>query len=314
MVGIERSKMPDLLPVNTVLGQLKPDVASELGLVPGTHVVVGSGDSHAATIGAGCVRDYDGYFSVGTSSWLSCLVPFKRTDVLHSLYTMPATLPGRFMVGAEQGAAGRCLDFLKNNILFPVNGERPADGDLYAILNAEAAGVEPGCGGLIFTPWINGVLAPHEDSYTRSAFFNQSGRTTRAHYTRAVMEGVAFNLRWLKSHVEKFIGRRFPQLNFIGGAANSDLWCQIQADVLGCPVRRVANARNASSLGAALAAFSVLGEIKSEDIPHIVKIAETYQPDEKNRAVYNTQFREFLDFYQRMKPIYKRLNPIPDRV
>lgn len=310
LAGVDRSKLPDLLPVNTILGELKPEVADELGLMRGIRLVMGSGDSHAATVGAGCVRDYDGYFSIGTSSWLSCHVPFKKTDIFHALTTMPGALGGRYMVNAEQGVAGRCLDFLKNNILFPANGYRPPEGDLYAILNSEATQVQPGSDGLIFTPWINGVLAPAEDPYTRSAFFNQSGRTTRAHYARVVMEGVAFNLRWLKGHVEKFIGRSFPRLNFIGGAATSDVWCQIQADILGCPVRRVANARSASSVGAALTAFSALGEIKIEDIPQIVKIAETYQPSDQNRRIYDDQFREFLEFYRRMKPIYKRLNPI----
>jgi xylulokinase len=309
MAGIERAKMPDLLPVNTILGELQAEVAAELGLAPGTRVVMGAGDSHAATIGAGCVRDYDGYFSIGTTAWMSCHVPWKKTDVTHSIATMPAALPGRYMVTAEQGTAGRCLEFLKNNILFPVNGQ-PPPADLYAILNAEAAQVPPGSEGLIFTPWINGVLAPREDHYTRSAFFNQSARTTRAHYARAVMEGVAFNLRWLKGHVEKFIGRPFAQLNFIGGGASSEVWCQILADILACPVRRVANARNANACGAALAAFSALGELAAAQIPGIVKIARTYQPDARHGKLYDEQFREFLAFYERMRPIYRRLNPV----
>lgn len=308
MAGIERAKMPDLLPVNSVLGELKAEVAAELGLSPRTRVVIGSGDSHAATIGAGCVQDFEGYFCIGTTAWLSCHVPWKKTDAAHSLATMPAALPGRYIVSAEQGTAGRCLEFLKNNILFPANGS--GAGNLYEVLNAEAAQVPPGSEGLIFTPWINGVLAPREDHYTRSAFFNQSARTTRAHYVRAVMEGVAFNLRWLKGHVEKFIGRRFAHLNFIGGGASSAVWCQIQADVLGCPVRRIANARSANAVGAALAAFSTLGEIPIDDIQSIVKIAETYTPDERTRRVYEEQFREFLEFYKRVRPIYKRLNPV----
>jgi len=307
LAGIDREKMPDLMPVNAVLGTVKKEVAAELGLAEGTRVVMGSGDSHAATIGAGCVRDFEGYFCVGTTAWLSCHVPFKKTDVSHTLNTMPAALPGRYIVGAEQGTAGRCLEFLKNNILFPANGQ---NGDLYEILNREAGQVSAGSDGLIFTPWINGVLAPGEDPYTRSAFFNQTARTTRAHYIRAVMEGVAFNLRWLKGHVEKFIGRRFPALNFIGGGASSEIWCQVQADILGCPVRRIANARNANAVGAALAAFSSLGELSLEDITAIVKVARTYEPDPKNARVYDQQFREFLEFYKRMKPIYKRLNPI----
>jgi xylulokinase len=306
--GVDRAKMPDLQPVNRVLGTLKPEIASQLGLAPDTQVVTGCGDSHAATIGAGAVRDYDGYFCIGTSAWMSCHVPAKKIDLIHKIGTMPAALPGRYIVLGEQGIAGKCLEFLKDRILFPdaVNGSGPADP--YALLNAEAARVAPGSEGLIFTPWINGILSPTEDTHTRSAFFNQSVRTTRGHYVRAVMEGVAFNVRWLKGYVEKFIGRRFQRLNFIGGGATSDLWCAILADILGCPVCQVANPRSAIATGAAFAAFLALGEIRLDDIAALVKLKATHQPDETRRRVYDQQFREFLEFYRRMKPLYKRLN------
>lgn len=309
LTGIDRGKMPDLLPVNGVLGTLKRDVANELGLPPSTPVVMGTGDSHAATIGAGAVRDYEGYFCIGTSSWMSCHVPFKKTDVIHQIATMPAALPGRYMLFGEQGVAGRCLEFLKDHILFPGAANGPAAPDVYELLNSEAAQVAPGADGLIFTPWINGVILPTQDIHTRSAFFNQSVHTTRGHYVRAVMEGVAFNLRWLKRYVEEFIGRRFSQFNFMGGGALSEVWCGILADVLGCPVRQVANPRNAIATGAAFAALTALGEIREEEIPGLVRIAATYQPDESRRRLYDRQFREFLDFYRRMKPAYRRLNP-----
>lgn len=306
--GIDRARMPGLLPVNAVLGALKPEAAGELGLSPGTPVVMGSPDSHAATIGAGAVRDYEGYFSVGTTSWLSCHVPVKKTDLRHMLATMPAALPGRYMVVAEQGPAGRCLELLKD-VLYPADGAAAPATNAYEDLDRLAAAVPPGSDGLIFTPWISGVLAPSGDRHTRSAFFNQSARTTRGHYARAVMEGVALNLRWLKGYVEKFVGRRFEQLSFIGGGAQSELWCQIMADVLGCPVRRVAEARNASAVGAAMAAFAALGEISLDDIPALVKIAAVYHPVPAARQVYDRRFQEFLEFYKRMKPIYRRLNP-----
>jgi xylulokinase len=310
MAGVDRAKMPDLKPVNAVLGTLRPEVAADLGLSTATKVVMGSCDSHAATIGAGTIADYQGYFYVGTTSWMSCHVPRKRTDPIHMLSTMPAALPGRYMVGAEQGAAGRCLELLKDLLFPPGDAAAPPPGDVYDYLNRLAAGAAPGSDGLIFTPWINGVLAPNEDPSTRSAFFNQSARTTRQHYVRAVMEGIAFNLRWLKHHVERFIGRKFERLNFIGGAALSGVWCQILADVLECPVRQVANPRNANAVGAALAAFAALDVIRIDEIAALVKIAATYQPDAANRAVYERQFREFMEFYKRARPIYRRLNPV----
>jgi len=308
LTGLERAKMPDLLPVNSVLGTLKKEAAEELGLPPATAVVMGCGDSHAATIGAGAVRDYEGYFCIGSSAWMSCHVPFKKTDVIHQIATMPAALPGRYMLFGEQGVAGKCLEFLKDRILFPSAGSGAAPPDVYGLLNSEAGRVAPGADGLIFTPWINGIISPTQDVYTRSAFFNQSVHTTRGHYVRAVMEGVAFNLRWLKGYVEKFIGRRFPQLNFIGGGALSEIWSGILADVLGCPVRQVANPRSAIAAGAAFAALATLGEIREDEISSLVKIQATYEPDRSRQRLYERQFHEFLDFYRRMKPVYKRLN------
>jgi xylulokinase len=309
LAGVDREKLPDLLPVDAVLGTLRPEVAGALGLLPSTRVLVGACDGHAATIGAGSVHDYDGYFYVGTTAWLSCHVPAKRTDLLHMLTTMPAALPGRYMVMAEQGMAGRCLEFLKDNLLFPAGADGVAPtADPYDVLNRHAQTVPPGSEGLLFTPWINGVLVPADDPYTRSAFVNQSARTTRAHYARAVMEGVAFNLRWLRRHVERFIGRRFEQLSFIGGGALSEVWCQIQADVLGCPVRQVTNPRYANAVGAALAAFAALGELTIAEMARSVRFAAVYRPDPANRRLYDEQFQAFMDFYRRMKPVYKRLN------
>src|SRR5450759_4660161 len=124
----------------------------------------------------------------------------------------PAGLPGRYVVVAEQGMAGRCLEFLKDNILYPDGVQAPAD--VYALLERQAAEVAAGSDGLIFTPWINGVLVPTEDSSTRSAFLNQTWRTTRGHYVRAVMEGVAYNMRWLMPHVERFAKTRFEAVSY----------------------------------------------------------------------------------------------------
>jgi xylulokinase len=300
--NLERAKLPDLFPVDHVLGTLKPEVADDLGLARETRVVMGSCDLQSATIGAGAIDDFDGYFYIGTTSWMSCHVPGKKTDPVHMLATMPAALPGRYIVTAEQGIAGRCLEFLKE-ILFPGGG-----AEAFAEMNAIAAAIPPGSDRLIFTPWLGGVLAPSDDPATRSAFFNQTVRTTRGHYVRAVMEGIAFNLRWLKGYVEKFIGHPFQALTFIGGGATSDLWCQILADILECPIRQMANPRNANAVGAAMAAFAALGELKPREIPVLVKIAHVYDPSRENRKLYEARFREFMQIYRRNRPIYRRLN------
>jgi xylulokinase len=307
--GVDPAKLPELVPVDATLGTLTPAASEALGLGPQTRVLAGLPDSLAATIGAGIVSEGHGYMSIGTSSWLSCLVPGKKTDLRHLIGTSPAALPGCHQVVAEQGAAGRCLEFVARNVLYGEGAEGPAPPpDLYERLDRQAAGVRAGSDGLIFTPWLNGVNAPHEDPFTRSAFFNQSLGTTRAHYVRAAMEGVAYNLRWLKGAVERFAGQRFGRLNLIGGAALSPTWCQILADVLGCDVAQVANPRYANAVGAALAGFVALGELDPGEIPAAVELTATYEPDGSAGRVHDRQFKHFLAFYRANRRLYRRIN------
>lgn len=296
--GIDRAKLPDLVAMDAVVGGVLEDVAADLGLNAGTPVLAGTTDLESAAVGAGAIGTGQGYFYVGTTSWLSCHVGAKRSDLRHMLTTMPAGLPGRYVVVAEQGMAGRCLEWLRDTLV-------PGS---YEELEAMAASVPPGSDGLIFTPWLGGVSVPTEDFSTRSAFLNQSSRTTRAHYVRAVMEGVALNIRWLRPYVERFARTRFAELTFIGGAADSDTWCQIFADVLGIPIRRVAEPRLANAVGCGLLAFAALGEIPESELAGRVPTGRVFTPDPAHAAVYDRAFAAFAAFYRAGKPIYRRLN------
>jgi xylulokinase len=242
---------------------------------------------------------------VGTTSWLACHVPWKKLDIIHMLTTVPAAIPGRNIVMAQQGTGGECFKWLKENILYAPN-EAPADA--FEQMTELAKSVPPGSDGLLFTPFLTGALTPVDDHDTRSAFVNQSLKTTRAHYARAVMEGVSYNLRWLLPHVEKFIGRRFETLNFIGGGAQSGTWCQIMADVLDRPIRQIEDPRQANVRGAALLAAIALKYITLDDVPSAVPVQKTYTPKGENRPVYDAMFKEFEVFYGRNKGMFRRLN------
>jgi xylulokinase len=123
-----------------------------------------------------------------------------------------------------------------------------------------------------------------------------------------VYEGVAFNSRWLLEAVEKFAGRPFPSLAFIGGGANSDEWAQIHADVLGCEIRQVADPVLANVRGAAFIAMSALGLVSVDQIPGMVEVRRTFEPDPGTGPEYQTLFDEFVTLYKQTKAIYKRLN------
>jgi xylulokinase len=310
LAGLERSRLPELVPTGSVIGGLTPTAAAELGLVAGTPVVSGTGDLHSAAVGSGAVDDFDGHLYIGTSSWISCHVPFKKTDALTNVASFPSGIPGRYLVADEHETAGACLTWLRDNLLFPddVLGSAPAPDDLFARLGDMAAAVPQGARGVLFTPWLNGERTPVDDHTIRGGFHNISLSSTRADMVRAVFEGVALNSAWLLGAVEKYCKKPFASLAFIGGGANSDLWSQIHADVMGRTIRQMADPVQANVRGAGLLTLLALERISLADIPATVGVKAVYEPDPDAQARYAPVLEEFINLYKETKGIHKRLN------
>ncbi len=310
LVGMEREKLPDLAPAASVAGALLPQVAAELGLSPHVRVIVGSSDLLCAAVGSGAVLDFAPHIYIGTSAWLMAHTSFRKTDLLNNMATLPAAIPGRYILVNEQDVAGGALSWLKENILYPQDALSvgPAPDDAYLRLNRLVEATPPGSDKVIFTPWLNGERSPVEDHRVRGGFHNLSLRTTRAHLARAVMEGVALNLRWLRAPVEKNLGRTIQEIRMVGGGAQSSVWCQICADILDRPILQVESPRLAVARGAALIGLLALGEITVEEIPQRTPVAATFYPNPALRGLYDELFHEFVAIYKKNKGIYARLN------
>ena len=309
-LGIDRDKLPALVPSTAVLGTLSPTAAKQLGLGADVKVIAGSPDHQSACIGSGAVADFQGHLYIGTSSWVQCVVPFKKTDVLHSIASLPTSIPGRYYCANEQDLAGGCLSFLAENLLFPT-GEPPSapvPENPYEIIDELASRAPAGSGKVIFAPWLNGERTPVDDPTLRGALFNLSKTTTRQEIVRAFLEGVAYNTRWSLGYVEKFIGRKMDPLNMVGGGAKSDLWCQIFADVLDRTIRQVKDPMQANARGAAFIAAVGLGEITFDQIPSLIQYENTFEPDPANRGIYDELFGEFVRIYRANRSITRRLN------
>jgi len=108
--------------------------------------------------------------------------------------------------------------------------------------------------------------------------------------------------------VERFADRRLDSLAFIGGGANSELWCQIHADVLGREIRQVADPVLANVRGAGLITLVALGRITVGEIPDRVAVRKVFSPNPSNAAVYDLLFGQFVELYKQTKGIHKRLN------
>ncbi len=308
--GIEGSKLPEIVPCTAVLGALKADVAVELGLSPNVQVVAGAIDTTAAAIGAGAVADYLPHLYIGTSSWLAAHVPFKKTDIGASLASLPCAVPGRYLLTALQATAGGNLTYLRDNILYHKDEMlQEADvPDIFKVLDQIAGRTPAGANGVLYTPWIWGERAPVDDRTLRAGLYNLSLNNTRADIIRAFLEGIALNTRWLLTPVEKILGRKVPSIHIVGGGAQSDVWCQVFADVLNVEIKQVADPMYANARGAAWIAAVGLGLISFADVPDLVKFQRTYAPDGNNRAVYEERFTVFTQVYRQMKNVYKRMN------
>jgi xylulokinase len=311
LAGLERSTLPELVPTGSVVGGVTPEAASELGILAGTPVVAGTGDLHSAAVGSGAVGDFEGHLYIGTSSWISCHVPFKKTDALTNIASIPSGLPGRYVVADEHETGGACLTWLRDNLLFPddaLDPGRVAPDDAFDRLNGVASGAPRGARGVLFTPWLNGERSPVDDHTIRGGFHNLALSSTRSDMVRAVFEGVALNSAWLLGAVEKFTKRTFPSLAFVGGGANSDVWSQIHADVMGRTIRQVADPVLANVRGAGLLTHLALGHIRMTDIPSTVEVKAVYTPDQDATAFYAPRLKEFVKLYEKTKGIHKRLN------
>ncbi|MHA1830618.1 MAG: xylulokinase [Candidatus Helarchaeota archaeon] len=309
--GIKKEKLPELKRSIDVLGNISKSVADELGLEKNVKVIMGAPDLPAAAIGSGAVRDYESHIYIGTSSWIVCHVPFKKTDISHNMASLPSAIPDKYFLATEQETAGGCLSFLRDNLLYHKDELLKEEKlpDVYKIFDKIVETVPAGSNKLIFTPWLYGERTPIEDHTVRGGLFNISLKTARAELIRAVFEGVAFNTRWILKFAEKFISnRKMDPINIIGGGASSDIWCQIYADVLNRTIRQVKDPIQANARGAAFIASVALGYITFNDIPKYIKYSKIFKPKKENRKIYSDLFREFLEIYNKNKKMYKRLN------
>ena len=319
--GRQARLLPELVPTGSIQGPLLPEPAQRLGLKPGVPVACGIPDVHAAIVGSGAVDPYATHMAVSTTAWLSAPVPFKRTDLLHSIATLPGLTPDMNIVGNNIETGGAALSWLREQIIAPSDGLLGggsgigADGaapvseqPTYSSLTDLAATAPAGCEGLIFTPWLAGERSPIEDKHLRAAFLNLSLRSDRAMMVRSVLEGVALNINWLFGYYEKFLKRPVPSIRIMGGGAQSDLWCSILASTLDRRIEQVADPLNAQLRGVALWTLVCLGELSLREAAARVPVAHSFDPVPGEKDVYARNFREYKKLYGAVKGFYRRMN------
>ena len=319
MLGVNRAHLAEIVNSTDQVGKIRAEAAAELGLAEGTPVFGGGGDASLIGIGAGSLSAGDTYIYTGTSGWVSTVVEKPLIDPIAMIAAIVGAQPGKYNYFAEMETAGKCLEWVKDNLALDQIGVykdttlacesvEAAQISIYDYLTESAKGARAGSGGIIFAPWLHGNRCPFEDSNARGIFFNISLESGKQDMIRAVLEGVCYHLRWMLEAQDKKVNTS-EMIRFVGGGALSEVTCQILADITGRKVETVENPQNAGAVGAALIAWLGLGLIDSfKEIKKMVPAVRTFLPDRQHREIYDHTFNIFKQLYKSNKKHFQKLN------
>lgn len=305
---IDKEKLPEIKKSTELAGKLTKNAAEKLGLKPEIPVIVGSFDGTAAAIGSGAILNNQIHICLGTADWIATHISERKKDLMHYTGSI-CSAKDNYLCLSKQETGGTCLDWIKNQMFKEeVDKYKENPKELYKYLDSIVEKIEPGAKNLLFTPWMYGERSPINDANLRGGFYNLSLDHERADLLRALYEGIAFNIKWGLKFVEKLVGTT-ESINFIGGGAKSDIWCQILADILERNINQMDEPDFGSVRGAAIIALVGLGIFKdfSEAIK-LIKVKNSYKPNIDNKKIYDKLFSEYIKIYKRNKKMFKNLN------
>ena len=299
-LGLDRPQLSTLHSPGEVIGGLTTAAAELLGLLPGTLIVAGAGDGQCAGLGAGVAAPGRAYLNIGTGLISGTYSSQYRPDSAYR--AMLGTIPGSFVYETFGGAGTYMISWFIDTFT------RPSEefcGGAEATLESEAAVVPRGSDGLYVVPYWNGALTPYWDHEARGIMVGFQGVHRRAHIYRAVLEGVAFELRLSQDQVEQATGDAVEEFVAMGGGSQSPLWCQILADVLGRPVV-LSRERETTCLGAGMLAAFGAGLFPS--IRHAAESMSSTglrsEPDFKAADAYEALYHQYAAIYPAFRSFF----------
>jgi xylulokinase len=301
-LSIPRDWLPPTYEGPEITGLVSREAAKATGLKEGTAVLAGGGDQSAQAVGVGAIRPGVLAVTMGTSGVVFAATETPLIEPQGRLHAFCHAVPSRWhLMGVMLSAAGSLQwyrDALAPNVSFD---------DLVR----EAGKVQAGSDGLLFLPYLCGERTPHPDPLARGAWVGLTNRHTRAHLTRAVLEGVAFGLKDIFSLMQEVGMREIDQMRVSGGGAKSVLWRQILADVLASELVTV-NTTEGAAYGAALLAGVAAGVWPNVDTAcaETIRVSDRISPDPTNVSRYAEMYRHYQSLYPALRPISHSLSTI----
>jgi xylulokinase len=305
-VDVPESMLPEVVAATEPISTITAAFADATGLDPSTVVAVGCGDEMAATLGAGVFEPGEVCDVVGTAEPVCAASSEPREDPTMLVECHPHADPDAWLLENPGFVSGGNLRWWRDQFA-PIERGAEAEGlgDAYDLLSQEAERVPPGSEGLVFLPCMQGAMAPEWNGAARGVFFGLTLAHSRAHMTRAILEGSAFALRDILEAMSN-AGLGVRRLTIVGGGAKGPLWRQIKADVTGLPVR-IPESVETTATGAAVLAAVAAGVHAT--VGDAVKAFVAYRPDEhepdpERAEAYEQSYRRYRDVYAALKPVF----------
>ncbi|GAB5491074.1 MAG: xylulokinase [Phototrophicaceae bacterium] len=298
-LDIPESWLPKVHEGTEITGKITQDIADLTGLRVGTPVVGGGGDQAAGAIGMGCVSPDKIGVTVGTSGVVFAPLSQYEYEPEGRLHAFCHSVPEQWhFMGVMLSAAGS-LQWYRDTIAPDID---------FDTLLAETQEIPAGSEGLLFMPYLTGERTPHPDPLARGAFIGLTSRHTRAHMTRAVLEGVAFGLKDMFTLIDNVGLPDTFEVRISGGGAKSPIWQQIIADIFGAALVNV-NTPEAGAFGAALLASVAVGAFPdvASACSATITTGERVEPNE-NVDVYAEIYKKYVMLYPTLKDIFHQLS------
>ncbi len=305
--GIPLEKLPKAMPSHEVAGQITERAAELTGLRAGTPVVAGCMDTVGASIGFGTIEEKSCFVIMGTAARVASTIGKAQFD--RRFMNSTHVLPERWLtIGAINGV-GSSLRWVRDTFGQAEQLEADRTGeDVYDLLTAQASQAPPGSKGLVFLPYLAGERTPIWNPYARGVFFGATLGHNRNDFLRSVLEGAAFAIRQVIEILEENRDLDLTEIKIGGAAAESHVWNQIFADVLGKKVISCTGT-HVEVLGAAVLAGVGVGVYKNYDdaFKQTVTTDLVFQPNIEAHAAYDQLFPLYKELYLDVEPYFKRL-------
>ncbi len=305
--GIDKEKLPIVVPSTHLLGGITREAEALTGLLAGTPVVVGGGDGACATVGAGCINEGDAYSCIGSSAWIALTSQKPIYDEAMRTFNFVHVVPNKIMPCGTMQAGGSSYSWLKRELAnYEDYKAQKKNINTYELINELAQQSPPGARGLIYLPYLLGERSPRWNTEAKGAFIGLKMESKREDLFRSVLEGVCFNLNVILNCFKQHIS--INQMTVIGGGAKGSLWRQIMADIYDMPVIKPNYLEEATSMGAAITAGVGTGIFKSFDIVHqFLKTEECTYQNEENKTTYEKMYPIFNLAYESLINVYTQL-------